>query len=326
MGTFLTNPKMSPELRARIEASVRGQARRKIPARRRPSQVFFLRLGVAMAALCLVSFVAIGVTHSRAELAQGRKDLVERVAKVDDRLTAADRELPVKVAAALLEASKAYPGDHVGAALRTAGLEAVLKRPSVYVRADFEELTRGRAVSRIAEDSEKDALALCLLSPPESREEKALLPKVYEAYRGAKTMSEATSSLYRLHDALTGLQALDQDWRMRAEDASNKSELRALSARLDPKRLERALPAAKAELLVYVMDEPKKPGTVTELDGASDHVIRMGIVDLNTDEVLVRYRARVDPSWVSEQRRASHARGLCDCRFAHDLHDSVNGT
>jgi hypothetical protein len=323
MGTFLTNPKMSPELRARIEASVRGQTTKKSPARRRPIQVFFLRLGVAMAAICLVSFVAIGVTHSRAELAEGRKNLVERVAKVDDRLTAADRELPVKVAAALLEASHSYPGDHVDG---TAGLQAMLKRPSVYVRADFEELTRGRAVSSIAEDSTKDALAFCLLSPPEGRDEEALLPKVYEAYRGAKTMAEVTSSLYRLHDALTGLRSLDQDWRMRAEDASNKSELRTLSATLDPKRLERAIPAAKAELLVYVMDEPKKPSTVTELDGASDHVIRMGIVDLNTDKVLVRYRARVDPSWVSEQRRTSYARGLCDCRFAHDLHESVNGS
>lgn len=320
MGTFLTNPKMSVELRERIEASVRGHTSKKSPNRRRPNQVLVLRLGIAAAVACVVCFVAIGVAESRAELAQGRRDLVERVEKADGRLTATERALPAKVAAALLEASGPYPGDVVSETCRKAGLAAVLERPSVYLRFEQADLGRQRAINDMAADSGEDTLSRCLLSRPPGRDEKSLLQVVREAYR-TTTAAPEDVRLFRLHDALAGLRVLNEDWRQRAQEVSSRAELRALDASLSPRILDQALRAARAEILIQVMDEAKSPGTITELDGATDHFIRLSIVDLQSEEVLVRHRARVGPSWVSEKVRSQYARGLCDCRFAYDLYE-----
>ena len=322
MGTFLTNPKMSPALRARVEASVCGRSAGKTPTRRRAARVLSLRLGVAVAAICLVSIVAAGVKQSRTDLVKGRNALVARVSSVDRQITADERRLPAKVSSALAEGSRSYPGDRVLQALRTAGLEATLKRPTVYVRAELDEVTRGATIPAIAEDSHRDVLSSCLPARPTSGDEAALLTLVGRAYRNDES---TVGRWFRLHDALVVLSTLNPDWESRVAQVSNTSELRALDASFNSKLLARALPAVKAELLVYVLDEPKKPGTITEIDGAREHAIRIGIVDLETEELLLRYRGRVDPAQISERNRARFARGLCDCRFAFELYAKMGG-
>ena len=322
MATFLVNDKMNPELAARVHASVTGRARKRAPQRRGTRRVLFLRLGVALALLTLVTSLVVSFRASRQELAAGRASLAARVAEHSSRLVPGSQGLAEQATAWLLKAAGPYEGDRVAPSLRQAGLESTLARGTLYVRAELDAVRQGQHLTRIAEDSFQDSLLLCLVSPPTSRSESALMKRVLVAQGGGAPLVQATRSAHRLHDALAAMTLLGEGWQQRITRAS-LARLEVLDALFDEDLLAQGVEAANARVLVYVLDEPKQPGTPTELDGATEHPVRVGIVDLDRSQLLLRARSRVDPEWVAESRRARFARALTDCRLAFDLRAAV---
>jgi hypothetical protein len=57
----------------------------------------------------------------------------------------------------------------------------------------------------------------------------------------------------------------------------------------------------------------------TEIDGERPHAVRLEIVDLGLAKVLLRARKRVDPAWISVERRPEYAKKLDSCAFAFDI-------
>jgi hypothetical protein len=323
VGTFLTNSKMSPELRARIEASVRGHA----STSRSPTSLR-LRSGLRLLTALLVIGAVLGLLHQwqarKETLATMRSQLHEE----HERVVAPLATTPALVASLrkqLAEASGDYPGD-----LRDRGLDEpnaladLLARPFVYARGPL-----GAFVDRIDEaaaESTKDAFLTCLMDSPRSTAERDLVPAVERAYRGGAAVDEATPGAHRLHDLLASQRFLEPVWATRIEEAGSATELASLRDQLERAHLGRAARVAGAEILLYVIDEPTRPGTPTELDGASDHLVRVGIVEIASHKTLLRARRRVDPAWISEAKRIYLARGLLDCRLATDLRAELPDT
>ena len=164
----------------------------------------------------------------------------------------------------------------------------------------------------------------CLASPPASEEEKTLIPTVAAVYRGSPPSPERQARLHRLQALLDAAPVLEPSWSDALASAASVAELSERRRELERADLGRAAQAIEAELLVYVIDEPKKPGTPAEVDGAHDHMVRVGIVDLATSEELLRVRRRVDPSWISDTHRVDYARGLNACRLAVDVRHALS--
>ena len=83
--------------------------------------------------------------------------------------------------------------------------------------------------------------------------------------------------------------------------------------------------AAKARQLLAVMDEPGDPKAPAELDGERPHAVRVTLTDLSSGQIRLRYRATVDPSWLSPTTRAEYASGIDGCALAVDLRNALLG-
>ncbi len=308
MGTYLTNDKMNPALRARVEASVTG---RRIPISRR-AKTSVRRLAVAC---------AIGAT-----LALMWQWRVQRASLARERAVTRDRLMLVTTPLKEVENRVKRIREHLGAvhqerrheSLDTPeGWQRLLSRPIIYVRGPQADLSTRLAMA--ASESQPDAFVGCLLEPPSSRDETKLAPRVSHIYREGVT--KARDDLFRLQALFEVRPLLEPAMAEAVELAKTHSALAAITDALEAPSVRRAEAAAKASLLLYVIDEPKAPGAVSELDGACDHHVRVGLVDLDSGHVWLRARRRVDPAWVSERRRLTLAKGLVDCRLAVDLRD-----
>lgn len=306
MGTFLTNDKMSPALRARIEASVTG---RRIPVSRR-AKTSLRRLAVA----CAVGTVLALVWQWR----------VQRASFARERTVTRDRLKLVTAPLKNVEPRMKRIRQHLAAnhaeqrheSLDThGGWQRLLSRPMVYLRGSQADVST--RLEMAAAESSPDAFVGCLLRPPPSREEADLAPLVSRIYR--EGVPKARDNLFRLQALLEVRPLLAPAMADAIELAKTHSALATITDALDAPTVPRAEAALKASLFLYVVDEPKPPGTVSELDGASEHHVRVGLVDLDTGKVWLRTRRLVDPAWVSEQRRVTMAKGLVDCRLAVDL-------
>ncbi len=313
MGTFLTNKKMNPALRARVERSVLGQS----DASPSPGR---LRMRALLRVLAS-SIVIVGLTALGLNWRSQRKELAERKAELRAEVTrrvgplGAGATLSAAVRRHLDEAALDYRGDKP---LIEGSLDSILKRPSLYARA-----TVGDGFDEATAASTKDALLLCLLAPPASVAEKELAPKVRLAYRGGPSVETATPNTFRLLDLLVARPFFDGDWQGRSDEARSVTALHSIRRDVDGAQLERAARAIRAEILIYAIDEPKRPGSVVEIDGASDHQVRVGVVDLKTNQTLLRTRRRVEASWISEKRRLTMARGLLDCRLGTEIRNGI---
>src|SRR5688572_14169643 len=96
MPTFLVTSKMSPELRARVQASVRG--RRAAPgARLKANSIWWLRVSAGTVVVVLV-WTAIALRARAAErLEVSRRQLIERVERESLGLTERDRRIVDRV-------------------------------------------------------------------------------------------------------------------------------------------------------------------------------------------------------------------------------------
>ena len=92
---------------------------------------------------------------------------------------------------------------------------------------------------------------------------------------------------------------------------------------LSAAKLDETAAAARARLVLFVMDEPGGPGGVTELDGERPHDVRVTLFDLEQRSALLRIRRRVDPSTFSDRARASHASRLDACALSFDIRETV---
>lgn len=321
MGTFLVTGRMSPALRARVAASVRGR-RSALPEARRTRWRASLRL----LSVALVIAAAWGVARARAsvreEVERQRASLLARADAAAAGLGPREHSIVTR-AGAWLERAAAPEHAEQSPVLAEAELAALLSRPTVYVRVPLASATTASRLRDSAPASFKDALVGCLLEPPASRSEKALLARARAVHKS--TFARSTAHVARLSDAITGLPLLTSEWRARVLAANDTRELTSLVRHFERAPLAGARRAARAELLLYALDEPGDPALPAELDGERPHAVRVGAVDLTSDRLVFSVRRPVDPSWLSAAARAEYASGVDSCALALDVRRALTG-
>ncbi len=332
MPTFLTTSKMSPALAARIEASVTGRKLQPADAHRAPrTSSVRMRRFVSIARLVLVLTVAFAIYNfivfrreSQRALVQARASLLESVRVQRESISAEDTQAVPRIETWLTQLSGPYEGDLVDAELRGPGkLAETLARPMVYVRGAVDALVSPQAVAAAARASTKDAVVVCLVDPPATRTEPALLDKVRIAYAGGRNVESRTTNVRPLNDAIMGLPFLQPEWAERVQASEDARELARLRADFERAPIEHAKQAARSTLLLAVIDEPGDGAGPTELDGERPHAVRVALVDLPSAKVLLRARHVVDPGWITPARKATYAVGLDSCALALDVREDV---
>jgi hypothetical protein len=320
MPTFLATKKMAPELRARLEASVRGASRSTGEA----SHPGRTRLLASFARIFLVVFLVLGARSFMSfrkaqvsELERSRSALSNVVRAHSAELSEAEKNVVARVSPWLVEASSGYAGDVVDDELRKSGFGAWLSRPTVYVRGPIAAFGAPKTLAEAAAASRKDPLLVCLVEPPRTRDEKNVLDKVRAVYMGGA--ETRTPNVRLLHEAIVGLPFLARSWETNVAAAKDARELVRLRADLEKAPIEGAKRAARAELLVYAMDEPGRGTGPSELDGERVHDVRVGLVELASGKVLLRVKRTVDPSWMSSTARVVYASGMDACLLATEV-------
>lgn len=325
MATLLVTSKMDPALAARVEASVRGQRHKTVEGRAvRPRLVSLARFAVALVAIAVVASFLFARRRDHDELDRARASLLATVRAETAQVTSEDTTALVRVESWLVRASGAWDGELADDELRAeGGLTRALARPVVYVRGPIANFTTVPRIAEASSASSKDALLLCLVEPPPSRVEMVMLPKVRIAYGVGTTMEEHTPNIRRLHDAVTGLPFLMPSWTAKVSAARDVADLARLRRDLERAPLARAKQAARAEVLLFALDEPSDRVGPAELDGERAHTVRIGLVELASGRVLLRTRKLVDPSWISMAKKSEYASGLDGCGLAFDVREGL---
>jgi hypothetical protein len=325
VATFLTTERMNPALRARVERAVSHRARARHHAARAGIQGTFAsgqRPGRARW-LTLLAAVFVGLLATAMYVQDRRAVEAERralLAALDERraglpagyegfVEATDRWIGEA-------ASDGDPADVIDPSLRAPGaLDALLRRPTVYVRAPGAELRDARRIDDAARGSGKDAFLLCLLTPPPSSSERDLLTKVRGVYFGGTKVDEDTANVRRLVEARLGLAVLAPTFEGSARAAGELSALKRLRKELDGAPIELAKKAAGAEVLIVVAE-----GQVETNTSASS--ARVSLVDLAAKKVLLRVLRRVDERGLSPMG-ALHREQIEGCGLALAVRRSV---
>ena len=323
--TFLTTARMDPELRARIEARVAGRRLSADVSRAWISRQTWVA-GARVMALAMGVAIVWSFFHRKSDaeiaLEKRRATLLETVRNASEELTAHDFEAEGRVASWLVRSAHTYDADFVADAVKTPkGLAELLDRSAVYVRGTLGEFQTAEGVRQAATVSVKDAFLGCLLTPPKTRSERALMARVYDVYSGGA--ERQATQVARLHDVEAGLPFLQPSWADRVVQATTMAQLDGLQRELFHAPLEAARRGLTARLLVFAIDEPGDLGGPAELDGERAHEVRVGIVDLASEAWLVRLRRRVDPSKISAEKRSLYASGVDACALAFDVRASV---
>jgi hypothetical protein len=142
-----------------------------------------------------------------------------------------------------------------------------------------------------------------------------------EKLRGAS--EHPMPAVHRLYDLFAGIPLLRSGWKASVKEATRVLDVSSFERQLRAARLDETAAAARARLLLFVMDEPGKPGGITELDGERPHDVRVTLFDLPQHSALLRFRRHVDPSAFSDRGRAARASGLDACALSFDVRDAV---
>lgn len=325
MGTLLVTRRMSPELRARVEASVRG--RRVAPgARLRARSISALRLLAFLSISGAIAVFAVAKQRSDERFELARASLLSRVRREAAALSARDRAIIARVTPWLERAAGSDFRDSFAPELAESGaLAVVLARPTVYLRAPLAGVAGPASLAEAAAQSYRDAFVLCLFDPPATRSEKSLLSRARSAHAGG-ARARAASEVARLADAMAGLPFLSREWESSLLAAGNARALDVLERRFERAPIAEAKRAAKAELLLFALDEAGDANAPIELDGERPHYIRAGLVDLEHGRSLFTLRRHVDPGWLSPAARAEYASGVDGCSLALEVHALVKGS
>lgn len=318
MPTLLTTPRMSPELRARIEQSLHSDARSRAGGQSPIQGARLIRVIFALGVVCLSIALFITFKKSRLEFVRAQTDLVQRYERDTEFFNQSYERRLTFIDALLRDVPEKYPGDvlHASLSKSAAPLFERLEAPFVYVRGPLLGFRRQADRRNTWKDGGPGPFIRCFLMPPSDIKESNLLRhlgKVYEprAFR---------DRFVNLDDAFQGQAFVTSDFEARLKSARHMRELSSLGAALDTADLKAARAFEPVTTFVYVLDEPKSQGVPSDFDGEAEHFMRVEIVDLEKSEVLYRVRRRVDPDWISEKSRLSYSRQLDSCRLAHELH------
>lgn len=320
MGTFLRTSRMNPALAARVEASVRRGSSHGASLDRRWTA--FFRFAILFGAIG--SLISLFVMQKREDvrLEQKRASLLDTVRVERARLRDADMLNLKRAVVVLVRGAGKYEGDIVAPEARGEGaLRGVLGRPVVYVRGTLESFKNDESIAAAAQASTLDPFVTCLFNPPASRAEKALLERV----RATSTGAAKRDGVHRLHHLASGLPLLQASWKSRVKAAKSTNDLTRYDRELREARFDETFAAARARLLLAVLDEPSHAAGPTELDGERPHDARVLLVDLESERPVLRLRRRLDPAAFSDRGRASHASGLDACALAMDVREAAAG-
>jgi hypothetical protein len=123
---------------------------------------------------------------------------------------------------------------------------------------------------------------------------------------------------------LKGAPFLSPEWDDHIRGAKTLRDLTHLRRELNAAPIDSAKSAMKARLLLVAMDEPKVGDGPTEIDGAYAHYVRVELVDLDTNETLLRARKFVDPGKLSKET-LDWASGAVSCQIGEALRDDIVG-
>jgi hypothetical protein len=317
MGTFLVTPRMNPALRARVERAVshRTRARRNAAAlgikgtfAGRETRSAARVIPVALAATMIVAAVLM-VRHDRKVLEAERAALLSDLADRRATMPAGHETFLARTDRWITSTAGADAPDLVDPALRAPGaLDALLRRPAVYVHGAAVEMHEARGVDDAARSSDKDAFLVCLLQPPKSATERALLDKVKGVYFGGAKIDDETASVRRLAEARLGLAAIGPAVESATRAATELAPLHKLRRDLTAAPLDKARKATAAELLLVVADAGPDA--------------RVALVDLGADKVLLRLRRHLEAPAASPQG-ALHREQMEACNLAYTVRRAV---
>jgi hypothetical protein len=309
---------MNPALAHRVRESVRRGRSRGARADRRWTAAFRL---AALAGIAL-ALVSLSVLRKRAddELERARQSLLDAVAEKRAELSDEDMSTLDRAVTLLLRAPGPYEGDRLAKETRGAeAFAAILSRPIIYVRGPVDAFKNDDALRRAALLSAPESFVQCLLDPPRARTETAL----FEQIRGGSENGARTAHVHRLYDLLSGIPLLQSAWRAKIREATKLRDLSRLERELRAAKLDETTAAARARLVLYVLDEPSAPGGITELDGERPHDVRVTLLALDQPKPLLQLRRHVDPTVFSDRGRASHASALDACALSFDVRQAV---
>lgn len=322
MPTFLTNPKMSEALAARVRASVRASRRGHGARASAPLRTALLR------AFAVAFFASIGLLVWReqeqraAQLADAKRTLLNARDELRSTLTPNAHTLASRIRVALRRESNVYAGPLQEGHLRQQqDWDALWQRRLIYARLPTDSANQPDKLDSVLGESKPDEFVLCLMQPSDDPTEKGLMKRLNAINGDPSTTKRQLLNVHPAFDALVVLQLLDPEFLAPVHVAKELGPVMELQETWDKARLEERLPAVFAEVLIAVLDEPKVANTPVELDGESVHAARVVIIDLSRDQDQVLFRARydLDPSWVSERRRHQYSRALDSCRMASEI-------
>jgi hypothetical protein len=293
--TFLTTPRMSPALRARVERAVSHRTRARDNAARTgypttyegPRRWGFARLFPVIAFATVLVLGALGYREARRELAAERAALLAELAERRSGLPAGAEGFVARTEGFLVEAASGDDaGDLVDPALRVPGaLDAWLQKPAVYVRASATDLRDPAKIGDAARASSKDSFLVCLTKPPPSDSEHDLLRKVRGVYFAGAKVDDETANVRRLAEARLGLAVLSTAFEESARREEEVKTLRRMRKELSAAPVEQAKRAVAAELMIVAVDLPPVGG------GREARVV---LVDLAAKRVLLRRRLHIE--------------------------------
>lgn len=340
MPTFLTNPRMAPSLRRRIEAQL-GRRRRDRPKRLQETSARSPAMAVIVggALVVVVSLVFLIRRQESSELERRREALLATTGSGRAQLSEQQSAFLPRVERWVVRlATEDFGADEVAADLTTPGaLDELLGRPAVYMRGVVPELSAPDMLRDAARASVKDAFLLCLLTPPPASTEVAVLASVRGVNYGGALVDSLTRNVRRLHDAEAGLSVLAATWDSRARVADTPAAMKKLEAELEDAPTAAGFVAASSEVLLLVVDEPPAgvgpapavPGRdkVSMLGRVEDrpHDVRVAIVDLEKERLLLRMRRKVDAGTRFPSAKALHAAAVQSCGLALDVREATDG-
>lgn len=307
MPSFLVTPKMNPALAARVLGSVRGNPQ----SGTRPGLRNLWRATLVVFVLGTAAILIAAIQNEKEQLQSAKQRLIGRVETEMKNHEPGAAQLLVHAEKALLLDSQHPPPAPI--ALEPARLAQLMQQPSVYIRGSRGDFREPSGVARAAAETRRDALLSCLLAAPERD---AMVSQIRDVYSGRFFAKPAFTHVSLLHQLTVSAAYASPHFLTRIESARHPEEVKDLERVFERANLPKVREATRAGLLIYAMDEEKQPGTLSSIDGASDHFVRIGLVELGQGEVLFRVRVRADPAQFEKKSEQRYLAGLTDCAAA----------
>ncbi len=304
MPSFLVTRRMSPALRARVQASLRSDLRQRTLYPNQGRRWKYLRVVLILATLALTAFLVLTYRKSRREVEERRALLL-----AEYRQLAASVPKPAR--ARLQDLAARFDSRSLGDTSAGPALDRILAEPFLYVRVEALRLSSPKSALEAARESELDALATCLVTPPANLRESTLLRAIGQAPRSDR--------IFSVGDAVAALDFFDSSFEDELQSVQHMEQLDRLGVRLHQDERARGLAALEAKTLVLAVDLAKEGDVVSDFDGEAPHEIQLKAFDVASGRLLWGASHRVDPSWISAKSRLAYSRPLDSCRLAFEL-------